>query len=358
MAHDMIDGAKVIWIDLDNSPHVPFFRPIVDALRDRGCTVRISARDAFQVADLARLHGIDCRMIGRHFGKNKAMKALGLGVRAAQLLPFALQQRPHLAVSHGSRAQLLTARLLGIPSVVVADYEHVTHVTRPDWMIVPEVISKDVAGRQAKRVLTYPGIKEDVYACGFRPDPGIVAALGLSAHEVVVTVRPPATEAHYHNPDSETLFDEVIERLLGEPGTRIVLLPRNKRQERAFVERWPAALRDRKVIVPDRAVDGLNLVWHSDLVISGGGTMNREAAALRVPVYSIFRGTLGAVDLELARSGRLILLQSVADVRDKLVLAKRQRPGSFERSHHPALRTIVQEICAVASGEPAIGIAG
>ena len=347
----MKSEARRIWIDLDNSPHVPFFRPIVDELRGRGYSVLLTARDAFQVTELTRLHQMQCITVGRHFGKNKFMKVLGLLVRAVQLLPLVVRYRPDLAVSHGSRAQTMVAKLLAIPSVVIADYEHVTHVNRADFMIVPEVIPTDVAGRFARRVLKYPGIKEDVYASTFKPDPSIVAELGLAADELVVTVRPPATEAHYHNPESEALFAEVIDLLAETALARIVLLPRNGRQAAEIARRWPQWLESSKLIIPRQAVDGLNLVWHSDLVISGGGTMNREAASLGVPVYSIFRGRIGAVDRYLAEHGRLVLLETRDDVRTKISLTKRRRPESVAAADRSALDTIVDELVTVVQGQ-------
>jgi len=42
-----------IWIDLDNTPHVPFFKPIIRELEKRGHEVVLTARDAFQVCELA-----------------------------------------------------------------------------------------------------------------------------------------------------------------------------------------------------------------------------------------------------------------------------------------------------------------
>jgi hypothetical protein len=335
---------KCVWIDLDNSPHVPFFRPVVDALREKGYPVLLTARDAFQVTELVRLHKMECATVGRHFGKNKLMKALGLLVRCAQLAPFVLRHRPDLAVSHGSRAQIMASKLLGVPCVVIADYEHVTHVNRTDFMIVPEVIPAEVAGRFADCVLKYPGIKEDVYAATFKPDRSLFEELGLSADDIVVTVRPPATEAHYHNPESETLFAAVIDLLSHSPRTRAVLLPRNGRQAAEIARRWPEALKSGKMIIPPQALDGLNLVWHSDLVISGGGTMNREAAALGVPVYSTFRGPIGAVDRYLASKGRLVLLETTADVRQKIQLTKRTEPATRSAVGRLSLDAIVDHL--------------
>jgi predicted glycosyltransferase len=343
-----MNAAACIWIDLDNSPHVPFFQPIITTLQCLGFAVGVTARDAYNVGDLLRLHGIQATTVGRHFGRHKAMKVLGLGVRAAQLLPFAARRRPCLAVSHGSRAQMLAARLARIPSMVVADYEHVTHLTRPDWMVFPDVIPEEVTSRLARNVLRYPGIKEDVYAASFVPDPALAVELGLADAHVVATVRPPATEAHYHRPESDALFAAAMALLLGDPRARIVMLPRNERQKAEVRDRFAAALEAGRMVVPARAVDGLNLVWLSDLVISGGGTMNREAAALGVPVYSTFRGPIGAVDRYLASQGRLVLLTSADDVRRRVVVARRDRSMPRAAAGRAALDAIVGHIATVA----------
>lgn len=339
-----------IWVDLDNSPHVPFFVPIIEELIRRGYTVLVTARDCFQVCALADLHGLHYEKIGRHYGKSKALKVLGLGARALQLLPTVLRQRPHVALSHGSRSQILLCTLLRVPSIVIFDYEFVRGlgIIGPSWSMAPEVIVQAGGAMQhpavGSRLLPYPGIKEDVYVPRFAPDPAAVAHLGLDQADVVVTIRPPATEAHYHNPESELLMDEVFALLSRTANTKVVLLPRTKKQELSIRAAWPALFAADKIVVPDHVIDGLNLIWHSDLVISGGGTMNREAAALGVPVYSIFRGRTGAVDRYLAATGRLVLLESAEDVRRKIALKPRSRASQGELGNSKTLETIVDNI--------------
>jgi predicted glycosyltransferase len=339
---------RVVWIDLDNSPHVPFFHAIVDELHHHGLNVLLTARDAYQVTSLVRLHKLKCEVIGRHYGANKGMKVAGMLLRTLQLRAFAVRHHPALVVNHGSRSQTLAARLLGIPSVVIADYEHVAHVNRSDVTIVPAIIPRETAARHARRVLTYPGIKEDVYAAAFVPDAAILQQLQVDPTDLVVTVRPPATEAHYHNPESEALLDAVIRMLAETADARVVLLPRNGRQAAQCRARWPALLASGRMSIPDEAVDGLNLVWHSDLVVSGGGTMNREAAALGVPVYSIFRGQIGAVDHYLAEQGRLTLIETTEQVRDRIKLVKRAHSSRPARTDSAALAAIVGHLLELA----------
>jgi len=213
------------------------------------------------------------------------------------------------------------------------------------WLIAPEVVAESVDFK-ARKVLAYPGIKEDVYAPRFTPDLRIRALVGVSGEEILVTARPPASEAHYHNPQSDALFEASINVLSVIPNVKIVLLPRNTKQALSLRESWPQLFTTGRVIIPKQAIDGLNLIWHSDLVISGGGTMNREAAALGVPVFSVFRGKLGAVDRYLASQGRLVLLENAEDVRTKLVAKRRARSLDRQMAGDAALKTILRHITA------------
>ncbi len=341
---------KRIWIDLDNSPHVPFFLPIIEGLQKRGYEVLLTARDSYQVCELLRLHELSCRVVGKHYGKKWILKFLGTLLRAAQLLPLALKARPDLAVSHTSRAQFLAASFLRIPTVIMFDYEFVnaTGFLRPDWLFVPEMISERRLSHRPGHLFRYQGLKEDVYVPRFKPDADVRAGLGIGLDEIVVTVRPPATEAHYHNPEGEQLFAACVQFLLAQPAIRVVMLPRNERQTRFIRSHWKRDIDARRIIIPEHAVDGLNLIWNSDLVISGGGTMNREAAALGVPVYSIFRGRTGAVDEYLAKTGRLTFVQKIDDIRSKIILKRRTAPLWNAGASSVSLDAILEAIISVA----------
>jgi len=340
---------KRVWIDIDNSPHVPFFLPIIDELRSRGTDVILTARDIYQVCDLLEFYKLPCQVIGRHYGKNKALKVLGNCLRAVQLMPTTRKSRPDLALSHGSRAQILVCKALGIPSVMMHDYEHSTKTgfLTPDWVFMPDVIPNRAMSGNENRILKYPGIKEDVYVPRFRPEPSVLKQLGIGEDDLVVTLRPPATEAHYHNPESESLFAETVRMLAEQSHVRAVTLPRNVRQAEQLRQEWAGVIAEGRMIIPARPVDGLNIIWFSDLVISGGGTMNREAAALGVPVYSIFRGKIGAVDQYLEKTGRLTLIESVHEVRQKIALRRRNRTEQPNWGDRPTLRFIVDNIVTI-----------
>jgi uncharacterized protein len=199
---------KTIWIDLENSPHVPFFKPIIEALESRGHKVILTARDCFQVCELADMFHLKYKRIGRHYGKHKLAKMAGMGLRVLQLTPQALFRRPDLCLSHGSRSQIILASALKIPNMLIFDYEHTTWVKWmiPNFVMAPEVLSEASIvkkGVPKERLSRYPGIKEDVYASSFKPDPSIRQKLGINSNDLLVTIRPPATEAHYHHPYAE-----------------------------------------------------------------------------------------------------------------------------------------------------------
>ncbi len=341
-----------IWIDLDNSPHVPFFIPIIEELQKRDYDVKLTARDAYQVRELLELNRLtsQVQVVGGHYGKNRAAKISGTCIRATQLMPKLIGQKIDLAVSHGSRAQMLCGFALGIPTLLILDYEYIAMMgfIRPDWIFVPEMISDSKELKPRRQIFRYPGLKEDVYVPRLRADPLVMSNLGIGKDKLVVTVRPPAIEAHYHNPEADALLEAALQFLVLTPDdVRVILLPRNEHQADALRKRWAKCLANGKIVIPQHVVEGLNLIWFSDLVISGGGTMNREAAALGVPVYSIFRGKIGAVDRQLQRQGRLILIESVEDIRKKIVLRRREKNGQKTNKERPALQAIVEGILKI-----------
>ena len=354
LGHSMLRVAakKKIWIDLDNTPHIPFFKPIIDELDKRGYESVVTARDAYQVLDMADRFGLKYEKIGHHYGKNTILKVAGSLKRGFELLPFILKHRPVLAVSHGSRTQLIAAHFSHIPSLMLYDYEYSKGLAaiRPTYTMMPEVLYASKTRHASEKTFSYPGIKEDVYVCSYTPDPSIKKDLGLNDRSVIVTVRPPATEAHYFNPLSEELFESAMSFLLVKDNIQLIVVPRNKRQENFIRQQWTVWCNNGKIVMPNHAVNGLDLIWYSDLVISGGGTMNREAAALGVPVYSIFRGTIGAVDAHLSQIGRLVLIEGKEDLKRKLVLTKRDNNGGVEQRNQAVLKSIVDTIVHITTG--------
>ncbi len=336
---------KKIWIDLDNSPHVPFFLPIMKELEKKGYSVFVTTRDCFQVCSLADYYKLKHTRIGKHYGANKLLKILGTLWRTMQLAPLVFREKPVLSLSHGSRSLIMLSSLFRIPTVLLFDYEHSKSLPflKPILGIAPEVIQSPDMQKHFKCGLRgYHGLKEDVYVSSYTPDRSVLKKLGLNEKDIIVTIRPPATEAHYHNPESEKLFSAAVEFLATVPSVRMVILPRNEITQRELIyKNWPELCKQKKIIVPDQVLNGLDLIWYSDLVISGGGTMNREAAALGVPVYSIFRGKIGAVDRYLAEQGRLVMIETPGDVRSKIRPIRRAKKARNSYGDPRALNHIM-----------------
>ncbi len=164
----------------------------------------------------------------------------------------------------------------------------------------------------------YPGLKEEYYLHGFVPNPRVLDELGVERERALVIVRTPPDVSLYHR-EANPLFGDVVERLGRDPEVQTILLPRTAEQRAEIVGRGLPS-----VLVPEHAVDAQSLVALSDLVVSAGGTMNREAVALGVPVYTTFAGRLGAVDRGLVEQGRLRVLTSV----DELRVEKRTTAGT------------------------------
>lgn len=317
-----------IWVDFTNSPHVLVLRPVIAALRERGHEVVVTARDFAQTLELCERHGIEHDAIGRHRGGRYAGKALGLFDRSHALWKWSRGRAFDLAIGHGSNDVTVAAKLRGIPSVTMFDYEwakvqHNVNCRLARRVIVPDAIPPErlfAYGAKGK-IKAYPGLKEEYYLSDFEPDDAVLDELGLDRSKVLVLLRTPPEVALYHRLEND-LFTTLIDRLAGDPEAQVVALARTPQQREEL-----ASLGAANFVVPERAIDGPSLVALVDAVIGAGGTMNREAVALGTPVWTTFAGRLGAVDEKLLAEGRLNRLEDLAS----LSLRKRGGDSGFER---------------------------
>ncbi len=303
-----------VWVDLTNSPHVLVLRPIVAALRAQGHDVQITARDFAQTIGLLERFEIEHTEVGRHRGGRLAAKGIGLLSRSAALARWARGRRFDLALGHGSNDVTIAARLLRIPCSTMFDYEwatvqHTVNCRLAQTVVVPDAIAPARLARYGAtgKIAAYEGLKEEYYLADFEPDTAVLDELGLDPAEPIAVVRTPPAVSLYHRFENDVL-GAMLERLRG---SQTVVLPRTPQQR--------AELRGSGFVVPEQAIDAQSLIAYADLVVSAGGTMNREAVALGTPVWTTFQGRLGAVDERLIAEGRLRMLQHAEDV----TLAKR-----------------------------------
>ncbi len=324
-----------VWIDLTNSPHVLVMRPLIEGLRARGHEVRVTARDFAQTIELCERFDIAHAAIGHHRGGRLAAKATGLASRSAALVRWARGEqraagaRFDIALGHGSNDISVAAALLRVPSSTMFDYEwasvqHNVNCRLARAVVVPEAIPPQRLARYGARgkIHAYAGLKEEYYLADFEPSATVLEELALDPARAIVVVRTPPEVSLYHRFEND-LFAQVLERLrrgAEEFGTQAVVLPRLAAQREEL-------RRAGGLIVPEHALDAQSLIAHADLVISAGGTMNREAVALGTPVYTTFQGRLGAVDERLIAERRMRMLTDAAE----LDLTKRDRASTQAR---------------------------
>lgn len=316
-----------IWIDMTAPAHPLVFRPIIKRLREQGHEVEVTARDYAQTLELLGMLHIEHTAFGRHGGESRAGKVAALFSRARQMRKFAKGRQFDLAACHGSNDLPIAARRLGIPAADMFDYEfakwqHNVGCRLSRRVITPDAIPAERLRRYGvddHKLAQYPGLKEDYYLADFEPNPAVLDELGIDTEKVLVVLRPPPDVSLYHR-KSNPLFPQVVRHLGTHEGVQAVVLPRTTAQ-REYVR----SLSLPSLIVPDGAVDAQSLIAYADLVVSAGGTMNREAVALGTPVYTTYGGRLGGVDEALIREGRLRPLT------DPRALDLEKRPQEQER---------------------------
>ncbi len=312
-----------IWIDLANAPHVVFFVPIIKRLRQKGHQIFLTLRDFNQTVELAGKYLLDGKIIGKHGGKNNFSKLINLVWRSRQLATHARKLSIDVSVSHNSYTHTLAGRLIGSKVITLMDYEGqpANHIAfrAAHKVLVPDCFPDNALrkfGAHGDKVYKYQGFKEQVYLSNFTPDSSFPDELKKVCslpegwcleNTLLITLRTPATMAAYHKFHNR-LFEILLDKISGRPDLTAILLTRSDSQKRYYSQRYP------NFVFPKAPVSGDQLVFHSDLVISAGGTMNREAAILGTPVYTIFAGMLPGVDQRLIEMGRMMLINMLDDI--------------------------------------------
>ena len=324
-----------VWIDMTAPAHVLVYRPLMELLREQGAEIELTARDYAQTLQLLDLHGLSAEVIGRHGGRSRVQKARQMTHRLSALKKWAKGRDFDIALAHGSHELTLTARRLRIPSSTTFDYEfatiqHQLGCRAATKVVVPDMIPAERLepyGVRPPKLVQYPGLKEEYYLADFEPDRSLLDRFGVDPARVLVVLRPPPDVSLYHR-HSNPLFPMTLDHLGRLENVHAFVLPRTEDQ-REYVRKLDLP----SVILPEKAVDAQSLIALADLVVSAGGTMNREAAALGVPVYTTYGGRLGGVDEALIREGRL---KPLTDPR-ALDLRKRDAAEGVAVRRDPAL---------------------
>jgi predicted glycosyltransferase len=323
-----------VWVDCTAAAHPLVLRPIIERLEGRGHEVVVTAREYGQTLGILDRLGIPYTAVGGHGGASKLGKGMALAERSTKLARLAWERRPNLALAHGSVDLAVVSACFRIGSVQMQDYEFAGLQRKISFRLARRVLVPDTipaermkkVGAPERKLVRYPGLKEEYYLADFEPDASVLGELGLDREKVLVVVRPPPETSEYHARND--LHGQVIQRLAGASEAQAVVIPRTERQA-AEVRRF----RFPNLRVPGRAVDAQSLIAFADLVVSAGGTMNREAVALGTPVYTTFAGRMGGVDEALIADGRLQVLTDAA----QLPLRKRDSPPGVRNPRDPEL---------------------
>ncbi|MEX2108945.1 MAG: DUF354 domain-containing protein [Solirubrobacterales bacterium] len=312
-----------VWVDCTAAAHPLVLRPIIERLQARGDEVFVTAREYGQTLGILERLGMPYTAVGGHGGASRLGKGRALAGRSMRLARTIWKQRPDLAIAHGSVDLAVVSAAFRIPSVQMQDYEFAGLQRKISFRVARKVLVPDAIpverlkriGAGEGKLFRYPGLKEEYYLADFQPDPAVLGELGLDREKLLVVVRPPPETSEYHAPND--LYGQVIQRLAAEDSVQAVVIPRTEPQGAAV-----RAIGAPNLIVPERAIDAQSLIAYADLVVSAGGTMNREAVALGTPVFTTFAGRMGGVDEALIDTGRLQVLHDAA----KLPLRKREAP--------------------------------
>ena len=318
-----------IWVDLTNTAHVLVLRPLVDILERDGHEVEITARPLSHTLELLDDWGHEYTALGAYGGVSRVGKARAAAGRAVEMLRFGRRRGFDAALAHGSTDLPMACRALRVPNSTMFDYEwaalqHNVNCRLANRVLVPDAIPAERLrryGAKPPKLVRYPGLKEEYYMADFEPDPAVLDQLGVDRQLPLAVIRTAPSYALYLGGSETPLLPRVLEHVVNNEGAQAVVLARTPEQREDIRK-----LGLERVIVPDRAVDGRSLVAYADVLVSAGGTMNREAAVLGTPVWSIFEGRLGAVDEMLAREGRLKFLNDPAEIK-----VERKPPGRGEQ---------------------------
>jgi len=323
-----------VWVDCTAAAHPLVLRPIIERLEAEGHEVFVTAREYGQTLGILERLGIPYTTVGEHGGASRLGKVRALGGRSARLARFVWGNRPQLAIGHGSVDLAVVSASFLIPSVQMQDYEFARLQRQVAFRVARRVLAPESIpverlariGAKPKKLFRYPGLKEEYYLAGFEPDEAVLGELGLDREKVLVVVRPPPETSEYHAPND--LYAATVRRLAASERAQAVIVPRTEEQGAAA-----RALGAPNLIVPDHAIDAQSLIAYADLVVSAGGTMNREAVALGTPVFTTFSGEMGGVDEALIAEGRLQVLADPA----ALELRKRDSPVGVRHPRDPEI---------------------
>lgn len=323
---------KIIWFDFENAPHVWVFSEIINSL-SKYYEILVTLRNFSSTISICKyLHIVGTAIGGNGKGKTNLGKLASVIRRAIHLKEFINKNKikPALAISHCSRSQALACLFLDIPVIFLDDYEYTFngfHYLVKD-LLTPSVIPAKVWGKNAKKVIHYPGLKEELYLWNEKNWKTENISL-IKNDKINFIFRPEGYNTHYSSKQSQVLQTGIIEQFKRNENIHIILIARDKFQEELLADIFNKKNIDYSI--PSGIVNGPALISQCDAVIGGGGTMTREACVLNIPAYSFFGGKIGAVDKYLESKKLLKHIKKLDDI-ENIEFVKKDKFVSYKIS--------------------------
>ncbi len=306
--------SKKLWFDIVNSSHAQFFRPFVEEFNSVNELV-ITTRDLAETNTLVNDYGVAYRCFGQHWGKNKSMKIMGYLSRSLKMM-WCVRGFDY-AFTHGSVSPIALKKCYLSKLISFYDNEYADSFSmlgkHSDHFFVPSILEKEAEKVKGKSTIlhTFQGFKEQIYLADFEPDKKEIASIPFDSYLVV---RPEAWKSDYVNVDKILAYD--LTKELVENGHQVVFLSR--------YGKYPSWMKKEKdIYVPPKAVDGKQLSWFSHGVLTGSGTLAREAGVLGVPSVSFYPCDPLKVDIWMEKNGYIHRSRDIRDILNYLNNAER-----------------------------------
>lgn len=328
---------RKLWFDLTNTSHVHFFRPFIDEFGD-DFDIIVTTRDFAETRALLNGHGLSHRNYGEYSGDNKILKILGHFIRGLNILPDL--KKVDFAFSHGSPSPIMLKYIKNARLISSYDNEHAMSFdllsTHSDVFMVPEILETISLKKSGSKtdITTYPGVKEQIYLAGFVPDREQIGSIPFDEY---IVLRAEAWKSDYVKNGEVRAFD--IAKRLVEEGHNIIFLPRY-----GIVPSW---MKKNENIFISPPVNGPQLCWHSSGVLTGSGTLAREAAVLGVPSVSFYSNEPLAVDLFLESKGMMLRSGEPNDILK--YLDKGRKGKGLIHEADMVRRCVLKKVCDIVS---------
>lgn len=341
-----------IWIDIQLPPGTQFFRPFISEFSEYG-EICVTARDCAETVGLLENFGIKHYVVGSEKSTISMVKVLNTIKRSLNLYQkvknfdvcFALGNLHSIYVSKmkGKLCINFMDNELGLKGISerrsAFDFGVVKSQTwLADAIIVPSVFPLEglvADGMKRERIFTFNGLKEDVYLADYKPNSSILAEIPFDNY---IVIRPESSAIYKENVPS--LIPKLTKRLVSEE-FNIIYLPRNMKD----VEMVQNLRASGRIFIPERPLNGLDLCYFSQAVLSGSGTITREAVCMGKKAVSFFPGkNFLAVDLSLIRERRLLHSRNVGYI-VKYLISNSEKKSNLSRS-----KEVKKEVFSIVNG--------